>query len=414
MMAMVKVLGRSLVKWVITPAIGSVVALVIGARVTSFFVGPENYKVYVIGKLGDEDELKTLFDAIPDGLVANLTIDKKPLKIEKRDDKGDPHYAEQVAQEISRRGDTLLVIGHTLSTQTKTALPYYLGEARQSAKPPIPVILTTETNPDLLPRQVSEGSCPTAMRLSPTDEMQAEKAAKFAVSRATNFWVVNDTDNSVYSSYLAREFTSQVNRLNKRVILPSTNQSVPSIDALKALKIDGVFFAGEWADALILIRQVRALAAAGAFPSAHGPMVMLSDGSVDKALLQKGGKEVNNIFLTHPLKASEYNDKNKAYAQYGKSAYTLVQKLIEQANNKFGDIRRNQAWLTYWVRQVLNMHRVSDARAVLDEVIQKLVTQENGLNSLTDCKYHRNEAGVESTSGFNVWQIVAGKFTDVE
>lgn len=413
--AVVRFLGRTLVKWVISPTVGVVVSLAFVGRVTNFFVGPESYKVYVVGKLDSKDELKTLFDAIPDGLVPNLTIDTKPVKIEKRDDKGDPYYAEKIAQEISRSRDALLVVGHALSTQTKTALRYYWGEAPRSAKPLIPVILTTETNPDLLPSQVSRGSCPPAMRLSPTDEKQAEKAASFAVSRASNFWVVADTENSVYSLYLAREFTSQVNRLNKRVILLSTNHTIPSIDALKALKIDGVFFAGGWADALMLTRQVKALAAGGAFPSAtQGPLVILGDGAVDKALLQQGGNDVNGTFLTHPLRANEYSDITKGYAQYGKNSYTLLKKLIQEAEQNFSDNRRNEAWFSYWAKRVLKMHRVSDARAVLNDVIQEAVTQANGLNSLKNCSYHRNEVGDESASGFNVWRISNGKFTDVE
>src|SRR5262245_12589227 len=105
--AVEKFLAHFLVKWVVTPAVGAILAFVIGARVTSFFAGPNDYKVYVIGKLDREDELKKLFDAIPEGPVSNLTIDTKPVKIEKRDDKGDSHYAEQIAQEIAGKKDTL-------------------------------------------------------------------------------------------------------------------------------------------------------------------------------------------------------------------------------------------------------------------------------------------------------------------
>jgi hypothetical protein len=188
-MTVVKSLSRFLVKWVITTVVGATVAVVIGARVTRIFAGPESYKVYVTGKLGAKDELKKLFEAVPDGLVSNLSIDTKPIKIEKLDDKGAPHYAEQIAREIAGRDDTLLVVGHALSTQTKTALPYYVGGAPQGAKPPIPVILTTETNPELLPHGVSEGLCPPVMRLSPTDDEQAatlqflKPAAIFGSSR---------------------------------------------------------------------------------------------------------------------------------------------------------------------------------------------------------------------------------------
>jgi ABC-type branched-subunit amino acid transport system substrate-binding protein len=406
-MVAVKSLSRFLAKWMVTTVVGTTLAVVIGARVTRIFAGPENYKIYVIGKLGAKDDLKNLFAAIKEGQVPNLTIDTKPIKIEKRDDKGDPHSAEQIAREIAGLDDTLLVLGHVLSTQTKTALPYYQG-----AKPPIPVILTTETNPELLPQQVSAKLCPPAIALSPNDDKQVETASRFAVSRANNFWVVAGTKNHIYSQYLASQFISQVNSSNKRVILSSTNEGTPSIDALKALKIEAVFFAGGWVDALTLIRQVRAFTLAGAFPSVDGPMVILSDGAVDKSLLQQGGKDVDGVFLTHPLTATEYNDETKGYTQYGKNAYILAQTLIGEADKEFSKTRREQAWLSYWVKQMLNIHRVSDARAVLNNVIQGYVTHRDGPNSLTECKYQRNETAEESDSGFHVWQIQNGQFAD--
>jgi len=51
-------LGRSVSTWVLGPAVGAVLALVIGARATNFFGGPDTYKIYVVGKLGSEDELR--------------------------------------------------------------------------------------------------------------------------------------------------------------------------------------------------------------------------------------------------------------------------------------------------------------------------------------------------------------------
>ena len=412
-MVALKSLSRFLAKWMVTTVVGATLAVVIGARVTRIFAGPENYKIYVIGKLGAKDDLKNLFAAIKDGPVPNLTIDTKPIKIEKRDDKGDPHYAGQIARQIAGRDDTLLVVGHGLSTQTKAALPYYLGGVPEGAKPAVPVILTTETNTELLPSTVSEGACPPAMRLSPTDDEQAVAAAKF-LKKKENFWVVADAQNSAYSQYLTRQFISQVNDPNSRVILSSTNQNTPSVDALKALKIDAVFFAGGWVDALTLIRQLKAFTVAGAFPSARGgPAVILSDGAVDKLLLQQGGEDVNGIFLTYPLTANEYNDATRGYAQYGEDALTLAQNLIREADQKFGKTRREQAWFSYWVKWALNMHRVRDARAVLDNVIQGYVTHQNAPNSSADCKYHRADNVEESKSGFHVWKIKNGQFEDV-
>jgi branched-chain amino acid transport system substrate-binding protein len=409
-------LGRSILNLVIGGAVAAVVTLVIGARVSNFFGGPDAYKIYVAGKLDSGDELKELFDAIPDEPKEDLTIDTKPIKIEKQDDKGDPHYAEQIAGDISRKDDALLVVGHVFSTSTKAALPYYLGGPRQGADPPIPVILTTETNPDLLPPKVSDGLCPPAMRLSPTDDEQARTAAIFGSSLASNFWVVADVDNAVYSQYLTSQFISQVNKQKKQhVVLSSTDQSVPPLDALKALKIDGVFFAGEWSDALILIRQINTFKSAGAFP--RGPAVILSDAAVDKSLLDNGGSDVNGVFLTHQLTAAEYQDASKGYAKYGHDAYNLAARMIQQADKEFAKRRQSHGWLSYWFKFALKMHRASDARAVLDEVIQGYVTQLNSPTSLTECKYERKANGEpvnpdDAEAKFHVWHIQNGQFFD--
>jgi hypothetical protein len=64
--ASLRSLGRSILNLVIGGAVAAVVTLVIGARVSNFFSGPDAYKIYVAGKLGTGDELKELFDAIPD------------------------------------------------------------------------------------------------------------------------------------------------------------------------------------------------------------------------------------------------------------------------------------------------------------------------------------------------------------
>lgn len=393
-----------LLKWVAGAAIGTILTIVVGARVTEVWAGPEYYKVYVIGMLHGGDEGQELFESIHEGVVPNLTIDGKPIKIEKRDDQGDPQVAARIARDIAAREDTLLVIGHAWSTQTKAALPHYLG-----APTPVPIILPTETNPDLLPANVVEGSCPPAMRLSPTDDRQAETAAAFAISRASNFWVVSDTDNRVYAEYLAERFIANVNDWNrkgrnKKVVLRSTTDTLPPLDSIRALNVDGVYFAGGWSNALVLIRQIEAF-----FANGPKPIVILSDGTADNALLKTGRTEVEGVFLTHPLKATDH--KSGGYALYGKDAFRLLTRVITRANRHFDDVRRAQSPFSYWTKWALNMHHVTDARAVLGDDIRKAVTVPRSLN-MADCVYLRKTDGSENNAAFHVWQIQDGEFKD--
>ncbi len=62
-------------------------------------------------------------------------------------------------------------VGHVLSSTTKAALPIYM-----KTDPQIPVILTTETNPQILPARDDPDQEFPVFRLSPTDDDQALRA----------------------------------------------------------------------------------------------------------------------------------------------------------------------------------------------------------------------------------------------
>src|SRR5438132_8334050 len=116
--------------------------MIIG-RIANAFLGAKTYYVYIIGDENDRS-VKSMMNAAAEGSYASLG--DVAVKTEIRDDAGDPQRAETISQELANRPDVLMVAGHVYSTVTKSALPNYMG-----ADPPIPVILTTETNPNLVP-----------------------------------------------------------------------------------------------------------------------------------------------------------------------------------------------------------------------------------------------------------------------
>lgn len=128
-------------------------------------------------------------------------LDGVSVTTEKMTDYGDPDRASSNADSLQRRSDVLMIVGPGSSTAAQRALPHYL-----QANPPIPVILTMETNPALytLPAR-DEDRVPPVFRLFPTDDNQAKVAANFiANQQAKSVWVVEDTSNPTYSQYLAR------------------------------------------------------------------------------------------------------------------------------------------------------------------------------------------------------------------
>jgi branched-chain amino acid transport system substrate-binding protein len=301
-----------------------------------------------------------------------------------------------------------MVVGHLYSTPTKSALPNYLN-----ADPPIPVILPFESSPDLLPPRIPEDIYYPVFRLSPTDDKQAEKAADFVANHgAKAVWVVEDALNNVYSNYLAREFISQVHRLkSSKVLLWTTHQEIPSADAVKALGIDWVFFAGHWSNALILIRQMNAIWEG----QRQKPPILLSDWGADQALIDQGSTDVERVYLTHPMRASVFNE--AGYAFWGDLAYRLLKQLIQDADGRFNELAREKGGPGYYLRWVANFHNVADARNALHALMEEAVTLERTFD-LDEQRYTFRRDGTGIETPFHVWQVqkVNGenKFMDIE
>jgi hypothetical protein len=109
-------------------------------------------------------------------------------------------------------------------------------------------------------------------------------AAKFfADQHARSVWVIEDTTNPTYSQYLAREFLQAAYEESPelKVILWSNNLNLPPYSVDK-LGIDWVFFTGGWTNALVLVRQLKAL------PGKNKPKVLLSEASADRQSVQPG------------------------------------------------------------------------------------------------------------------------------
>ena len=109
------------------------------------------------------------------------TLNGVPVKFEEIDDAGDPALARTIANSLASKPETLMVVGHVSSSNHEEALPVYMN-----AEPQIPVILTTETNPHILPASADPDEEFPVFRLSPTDDDQAKSAYQFArIGRAT-------------------------------------------------------------------------------------------------------------------------------------------------------------------------------------------------------------------------------------
>lgn len=397
-------LVRMLTKFLVVPLIGALFSAMVIGRVANTLIGPKNYYVYIIGDKHDRSVENMLEAAAQEKFTPLADTD---VIAETRDDFGDPEQAKTIAEELVNRSDVLMVVGHVYSTVTKRTLPVYM-----KADPPIPVILTTETNPALLPPQaLTDDRVPPVFRLFPTDDNQAQVAAEFVGKQgARSVWVVEDTSNPAYSQYLARAFLNVAyeTQPSLKVILWSNNLSLPPYSVDK-LGIDWVFFAGEWRNALVLVRQLHAM------QGTKNARVLLSDASADKLLLQYGKEDVEGVYLLHPLTAEVFN--RDEYAAVGNEASSLTRQLIEAVHERFDELAGEGAPVGYRVRKWLGLRRVSDARRAVARYMAMTVNNQIPFSSPNSpdgtIKIGRDDvshAVIRKETKFNVWVIKGNKF----
>jgi ABC-type branched-subunit amino acid transport system substrate-binding protein len=396
-------------RWIAAPLVASIVGAVLIGRLTGWFVGPDTYKVYIVGDFNSslDRKLEDLKDAFLDS-QKNSEIGQ--VKITFRSVNAKEQDAADVSAKLVTEPDTLMVVGHLTSTASKSALPHYLH-----ATPPIPVILPVETNPELLPPDYKSTYYPV-FRLSPTDEEQAKEAARFVVNNSAKaIWVVEDsTENPVYSHYLAQQFVKQVHELkSSKVLLWTSNRELPSGDAIQALKINWVFFAGDWSNGLILTRQVKEM-----WKNQQIPSILLSNFCGNNELLDEGGSDMKGVYLLHPMMASNFYVPGFAY--WGTLARQLTERLISEAKDDFEHLAAEEGGLWYRVRSVMGIHSVADARNALRALMRSHV--QNGesfyLNEQKPplLRFTFNPDGTGSEAKFWLWQVqdVGGviKFVD--
>jgi branched-chain amino acid transport system substrate-binding protein len=394
----------------LVPLLGAVINWIVIDRLIARARGPDSYKIYVVGNLEREDSAaqQIYTELTAEGELK--TFDGTPIEVELKDDQGDPDQARQLATKIAAKNDTLMVIGHIGSTQTKAALPVYF-----TANPPVPVILTTETNPNLTPPKLLSTKRFPLFRLSPNDDQQAKSAAKFMQRvKAKAIWVVEDVDNPVYSSYLGSEFIRLAQQGgNRRVLLLTDIMHVPSANAFKALNIDWVFFAGDSDHAVVLVHQIQQMY--GRISPRIG--ILLTDASADQDLIREGDKDVEGVYLTYPMKAKQYQ--KSGFRIYGAMAHDVINYLIALSASS-----QPSLGFAYEFRHLLGIRRVHDARRLLAAVIEDAQTTQarfvltNPLINEISLQFRVGDGDDDGTRAdqhatFDVWQVCQGRFKEV-
>jgi hypothetical protein len=397
---------------VLIPALVFVIGIVLLDPLKSWWLGPKTYKVYFVGKL-DDPEIKRVFLGVKqESDSVKLKIEDVEIELEREDDNGDSATAKKIATELVKRPDTLIVIGHVLSEQTVRALPIYM-----SGNPPVPVIATTETYPELaqdVPACTSqptpESYCPF-LQMSPSDVDQARRAVEFALSKGKKSFLIAselNEENKVYSASLKKYYQQflQSSRSVKNSIQPATftdvpRQHIPDINSIKAADPDCILYAGELNSAIPLLKAVR-----NGFDPSKAPMVILSDSAVNEDFFANRYPELVGSYATYQLSDTEYRSPVNVY---GRDAFSIVSSLIKGANEQ---LEVSGGWM-YSLRRVLQMHRAADVRRALKAVMLQRELSAQSYLGATSTRY--SFSAHKRTNGyFHVWQVTDKGAVDVD
>ena len=412
-------LDLELKAWLISPFPAAVVAALVLTWIIAVRNGPDSYKIYVVSAKQTSGEAQSPtakmfwdgFDARKEHLsyFRGVRLDILPA-YEESGQEAIPPNAQSISATLARSNDTLLVVLLLGSGRTKEVLPEYL----QTANPPVPTVLTWQTNPNLLPPKLKDTYYPV-LQMWPTDEKQADSAASFPKldhGIPPAFWVVEDANNPTYSQFLASHFIEKAEQNSDEVLLRSNNLSLPPVQTIGDLGINWVFFTGGWSDAPILARQLKAITRQlkAKSPKYKCPRLILSDTSVDDQLIRQGRTDVEGVYLTYPMPASQYKSSDKGLTELGSDAFKIVEGLIEGADSRSEDFAEPRGGVLYRLRRALGIRRAADARNALISYMQGHHAYEFANRST--CTF--DEEGKRTDGKFYVWKVHSGQFAEAD
>jgi hypothetical protein len=411
------------------PALSGLATLIALSAWTGRFVfkSPEHFSIAIVGDftkskvdIGSQTA-DQIFAAFRDQQWPDLHGIKVQVSSKQNDD-GNPEKGKLIAQTLTDTRDCILVISQAGSTDAAASLPIYLTKRQ----PPLAVVLSSASNPDILPPGEEEDSAHPfpVLRLIPPDNTRAQTIATRAVHdlNAKSFWVVEDGENPVFTHYLAREFVRRLAEQQGRTVAWSTSMNIPFVPELTSLGIDGVFFAGSWDNGTILAQQVKKifLEKKKLDNRLTMPKILLSASPDSTALLGEHFQTLDGlegVYVLNRVKAGEYM--MDGYHAMAQRTGKIIACIISEANARFEELASKQS-STFWLRRYWGIGG-DDGRNAINAVIQDMMisgtpltcdisgASPNSLNTMTIAfdRYH-NMQGMET----DLWKIDRIKSVD--
>ena len=206
----------------------------------------------------------------------------KKVVVKGLDDQADEGVALEVAEQIqkaSQSGQTVLgVIGHYNSGPTGAALPVY----NQTG---LVVITPSSSNPDLTRQGYG-----TFFRVCATDATQGPFAAKFLKDKGYQRIALMRTDND-YAKGLAREFKAAGIQPVLEVEQKAESLTFAAqVAQVKAANPDAVFFAGDYPDGIVTVRELR--------QAGLNVPILASDANFVDDFIDQLGKQAEGVYIS--------------------------------------------------------------------------------------------------------------------
>ncbi len=204
------------------------------------------------------------------------------------DDTGNPKEAPNVAQRFAQDDSVLAVIGHWNSSCTLAARGIYDASG-------IPLLA------DSVNKALTDGTTPTAYRISLTDTVQAKELAEYAYNkmgkrRAAIMYTAND-----FGTGLMNDFATAFEELGGEVVASETyfeGQSKdfsPQLTKIKGTNPDLMFIAGYYVETALIAQQSKEMG--------FDVQMLGTEGISSEELIKLGGDAVEGIVFAgffHP------------------------------------------------------------------------------------------------------------------
>ena len=238
------------------------------------------------------------------------------VTLEEYDSAGDPNQATGLATQAIGDETVIGIVGPAFSGESETAGPIF-------AEGGLPTITASATNPDL-----AENGWDTFQRILGNDASQGPAAAAYIsdVLASESVFVVDDA--SAYGKGLADIVNEELGDavVGEDTIQTGQTDFSATVTAIRSSNADTVFFGGYYAEAGLLVQQMRGAGIEATF--------VVADGVKDPGFIEAAGDAAEGTIITCPcLPPEESQEFFDAYQEaYGTAPATYSAEAYDAAN----------------------------------------------------------------------------------